>query len=255
MEVPLLAGEDVAEARPAGARDGGAVALRDRGLARVPSGRFITLEGGEGAGKIDPGPVAGRCAGGRWACRCCARANPAARRARRCCAICCSAAGGLVGAGRDAAAFRRARRARGEDHPPGAGGRHVGGLRPVLQFHDGVSGLRPGRGPRSDRDTGRDCSGIVPDVTLVLDVSERWRSRARLQRGADADRYERLDALFHARVRQGFRDIAAAAPERCVLIAADGSRPKCMLPSCGHCVRGWRCHRRSLDDRPRSAHS
>ena len=42
-----------------------------------------------------------------------------------------------------------------------------------------------------------------------------------LRRGADADRYERLDAFFHARVRQGFRDIAAAAPERCVLIAAD----------------------------------
>jgi dTMP kinase len=29
--------------------------------------------------------------------------------------------------------------------------------------------------------------------------------------------------LFHARVRQGFRDIAAAAPERCVLLPGDGS--------------------------------
>jgi dTMP kinase len=65
--------------------------------------------------------------------------------------------------------------------------------------------------------------GIIPDVTLVLDVSEAVAVARRSQRGADADRYERLDALFHARVRQGFRDIAAAAPERCVLIAADGS--------------------------------
>jgi dTMP kinase len=65
--------------------------------------------------------------------------------------------------------------------------------------------------------------GIVPDVTLVLDVSEAVALARRSRRGADADRYERLDALFHARVRQGFRDIAAAAPERCVLIAADGS--------------------------------
>jgi dTMP kinase len=66
--------------------------------------------------------------------------------------------------------------------------------------------------------------GIVPDVTLVLDVSDAVAVARQLARGADADRYERLDALFHARVNQGFRDIAAAAPERCVLIAADGSR-------------------------------
>ncbi len=66
--------------------------------------------------------------------------------------------------------------------------------------------------------------GIVPDVTLVLDVSEEVAVARQLERGADADRYERLDALFHARVKQGFRDIAAAAPERCVLISADGSR-------------------------------
>jgi dTMP kinase len=65
--------------------------------------------------------------------------------------------------------------------------------------------------------------GIVPDVTLVLDVSDAVAVARQLRRGADADRYERLDALFHARVNQGFRDIAAAAPERCVLIAADGS--------------------------------
>jgi dTMP kinase len=65
--------------------------------------------------------------------------------------------------------------------------------------------------------------GIVPDVTLVLDVTDVAAVARQMQRGADADRYERLDALFHARVKQGFRDIAAAAPERCVLIAADGS--------------------------------
>lgn len=65
--------------------------------------------------------------------------------------------------------------------------------------------------------------GMVPDVTLVLDVSDTVAVERQLKRGADADRYERLDALFHARVRQGFRDIAAAAPERCVLLPGDGS--------------------------------
>jgi dTMP kinase len=63
--------------------------------------------------------------------------------------------------------------------------------------------------------------GIVPDLTVVLDVSDTVAVARRLQRGADADRYERLDALFHARVNQGFRDIAMAAPDRCVLISAD----------------------------------
>ena len=63
---------------------------------------------------------------------------------------------------------------------------------------------------------------IVPNITLVLDVSDAVAVARQKRRGADADRYERLDASFHARVRQGFRDIAVAAPGRCVQIAADG---------------------------------
>ena len=62
---------------------------------------------------------------------------------------------------------------------------------------------------------------VAPDVTLVLNVSEAVSIARQMQRGADADRYERLDALFHARVNQGFRDIARGAPDRCVLIDAD----------------------------------
>ena len=48
------------------------------------------------------------------------------------------------------------------------------------------------------------------------------RSKRMRRRGADADRYERLDQAFHARVRQGFRDIAAADPKRCVMLDASG---------------------------------
>ena len=54
--------------------------------------------------------------------------------------------------------------------------------------------------------------GIAPDITLVLDVSDEVAAKRLAQRGGDADRYERLDAAFHARVRQGFREIAAAEP-------------------------------------------
>ena len=65
--------------------------------------------------------------------------------------------------------------------------------------------------------------GLEPHLTLVLDVSETVAVSRLVQRGAEADRYEELGTLFHARVNQGFRDIAAAAAERCVLIPADGT--------------------------------
>ncbi len=70
--------------------------------------------------------------------------------------------------------------------------------------------------------------GIKPDLTLVLDVPDTV-ARARLrQRGGDADRYERLGADFHARVRQGFRAIAAAEPAP--LRAAGRLRRHCRRP-------------------------
>ena len=64
--------------------------------------------------------------------------------------------------------------------------------------------------------------GLVPDLTLVLDVPPETAARRLAGRGSAADRYERLDAAFHARVRAGFRTIAAEAPARCVLIDAAG---------------------------------
>lgn len=64
--------------------------------------------------------------------------------------------------------------------------------------------------------------GLEPDLTLILDLAEA-EAAARLQgRGGDADRYERLDAVFAARVRAGFREIAAAEPQRCALIDGSG---------------------------------
>jgi dTMP kinase len=65
--------------------------------------------------------------------------------------------------------------------------------------------------------------GIVPDLTIVLDVPEAVATERMRRRGGDTDRYERLDAAFHTRVRQGFRDIAAADPKRCVLLDASGA--------------------------------
>ena len=62
--------------------------------------------------------------------------------------------------------------------------------------------------------------GIAPDLTVVLDVPEEIAAARMRLRGLAADRYERLDSAFHARVRQGFRETGLANPGRCVLVDA-----------------------------------
>ena len=52
-----------------------------------------------------------------------------------------------------------------------------------------------------------------PDLTLILDVSEATAALRQAARGRAADRYDRLGPDFHARVAQGFRDIAAGNPK------------------------------------------
>lgn len=62
-----------------------------------------------------------------------------------------------------------------------------------------------------------------PDLTLVLDLPvEMGLARAAARRGSET-RYESLPIEFHERVRAGFLDIAAADPERCVVIDATRS--------------------------------
>jgi dTMP kinase len=63
--------------------------------------------------------------------------------------------------------------------------------------------------------------GLRPDLTIVLDVSDPVALSRRRQRGGAADRYEREDAAFHARVNAGFLAIAVAEPDRCAVVDAD----------------------------------
>ncbi|MFL7900023.1 dTMP kinase [Azospirillum argentinense] len=59
-----------------------------------------------------------------------------------------------------------------------------------------------------------------PDLTLILDLPvEDGLARAVARRGGE-DRYERMDVAFHHRLRDGFLDIAAREPERCVVVDA-----------------------------------
>jgi dTMP kinase len=62
-----------------------------------------------------------------------------------------------------------------------------------------------------------------PDLTVMLDVAPEVGLARAEGRGQGADRYEAMDLSFHTRLRDGYRAIAAAAPERCVLIDAGGS--------------------------------
>ena len=65
--------------------------------------------------------------------------------------------------------------------------------------------------------------GLLPDVTVLLDLDETV-GRERLD-GART-RYDRLEAEasdFHARVRSAYLELAAAEPERFLVL--DGSRP------------------------------
>ena len=63
---------------------------------------------------------------------------------------------------------------------------------------------------------------FAPDLTLILDLPAAAGLARAAARSPTADRFERLDPSFHDRLRQGFREIAAAEPARCVLIDASG---------------------------------
>jgi dTMP kinase len=63
---------------------------------------------------------------------------------------------------------------------------------------------------------------LKPDLTFILDVPvEIGLKRAAARRGSNApDRFESEDVRFHQELLEGYRDIAAAEPDRCVLIDA-----------------------------------
>jgi dTMP kinase len=62
--------------------------------------------------------------------------------------------------------------------------------------------------------------GFRPDLTLILDLPvETGLARAAQRRGAET-RYENLPREFHERVRKGFLEIAKAEPRRCAVIDA-----------------------------------
>ena len=64
---------------------------------------------------------------------------------------------------------------------------------------------------------------VRPDLTLILDLPVDAGLERAMRRAGGETRYEGLARDFHEKVRQGFLAIAAAAPDRCVVIDARGA--------------------------------
>ena len=65
---------------------------------------------------------------------------------------------------------------------------------------------------------------FAPDLTLILDLPVDVGLARAASRPGIADRFERLGRDFHERLRQGFRQIATDDHARCVLIDASGDQ-------------------------------
>jgi dTMP kinase len=61
--------------------------------------------------------------------------------------------------------------------------------------------------------------GVLPDLTLVLDLDPA--AGMRRIRGRALDAFEKMDTAFHRRVREGYLEIARADKNRVVVLDAD----------------------------------
>jgi dTMP kinase len=64
------------------------------------------------------------------------------------------------------------------------------------------------------------CGSFRPDLTLILDLPVKVGLGRAAQRRGTETRYERMDVAFHERLRRAFLDIARREPKRCAVIDA-----------------------------------
>ena len=64
---------------------------------------------------------------------------------------------------------------------------------------------------------------FAPDLTFIFDLPAEEGLRRTVGRTHNEDRFEKMDLEFHERLRDGFHAIARDNPDRCVLI--DATRP------------------------------
>ncbi|MDF1792984.1 MAG: dTMP kinase [Thalassobaculaceae bacterium] len=191
----------------------------------APRGRFITLEGGEGAGKSTQAAALCAWLDGRGITAVRTREPGGAPGAEEIRQLLVTGEPGKWDAVTEALLMNAARR----DHV-------VRTIRPALargdwvicdRFSDstlvyqGAAGGVPMAMLRTLIDTATE--GTRPDLTLILDIDPSvGLGRADARVGAET-RFERKGTAFHTKVTQGFRDLATADPGRCALI--DGTQP------------------------------
>lgn len=64
---------------------------------------------------------------------------------------------------------------------------------------------------------------LIPNLTFVLDIDPREGLSRTQGRAAGEDRFEKFGADFHLRLRDAFLSIAKSEPDRCIVV--DSSRP------------------------------
>lgn len=83
-------------------------------------------------------------------------------------------------------------------------------------------GVAQGLGPKFVNDLRELVVGDdMPALTLVLDLSPETGLARAGRRANGEDRYERMEIEFHQTLRQAFLNIAKNEPERCVVIDAE----------------------------------
>jgi dTMP kinase len=187
-------------------------------------GRFITFEGGEGAGKSTQIRLLAEKLGGRGISARVTRepgGSPGAEIVRH---LVLSGMGKILGASGEALLFAAAR----DDHVHSVIGPALARGQWVLcdRFTDSTRVYQGKLGHADinlihalERVT---IGSLTPDLTIILDVPvEVGMARAAKRRGTDApDRFEAEDIDFHRRLRDAYKQIAIDEPDRCVLIEA-----------------------------------
>jgi dTMP kinase len=190
---------------------------------RPPFGRFVTFEGGEGAGKSSQVAHLAERLRGRGLEVVLTRepgGSPGAECVRH---VLLAGAGEVFGPLAEACLFAAAR----ADHVDAT-------IRPALlrgawvvcdRFYDSARVYQGGGGV--DAGTLRLLEDVAvdeirPDLTVLLDVpAEIGLTRAGARRGSGgADRFEKEDVSVHEARRRAFLDLAAAEPDRFVVIDA-----------------------------------
>lgn len=85
-----------------------------------------------------------------------------------------------------------------------------------------------GAGRGLARETIRRIDSVVlddfkPDLTLILDLDVDTGLKRAMGRGGNESRFENFDRDFHEQLRRAFAEIARRAPDRCHMIDAGGS--------------------------------